>query len=419
MRDARATAERLGERMREATPPTSLQQHLEGRARLIASVERMRGGRARPVARIAAGLAAAAACALVVFVLARRHGPAPLAWHVVGGGASEQGYVSVPPAGPAARLAFDDGSEVALAAGSRGRVAATSPTGAEIVLEQGRARVHVRHRPRAAWTIDAGPYAVHVTGTEFLVAWAADAEVLDVWMHSGRVVVTGPMPGETLTLGEGQHLSAHLRDRTVQIDASPEPAEGAPEPTPTAAPTPAPAATTSSTDESPASPGAARSFGAPPPSSRSWSKLVAAGDYARVVREAEAEGMARAMATRPLPDLRALGDAARYAGRADVAKRAYSAVRGRFPASADARTAAFLIGRVEEEQDHAPAQALRWYDAYLAEAPGGAYAGDALGRKMIIVSKTQGRDAARPLADRYLQRYSGGPYAAAARDLAP
>ena len=52
-------------------------------------------------------------------------------------------------------------------------------------------------------------------------------------------------------------------------------------------------------------------------------------------------------------------------------------------------------------------------------APGGAFAGDALGRKMVLVSKSQGRDAARPLATRYLQRFPGGPYAAAARDLAP
>jgi len=84
-----------------------------------------------------------------------------------------------------------------------------------------------------------------------------------------------------------------------------------------------------------------------------------------------------------------------------------------------ARTAAFLLGRVAEEQDHSLADALRWYDRYLAEAPGGAYAGDALGRKMVLVSTAQGRDSARPLAERYLARFPGGPYAAAARDLAP
>jgi hypothetical protein len=126
-----------------------------------------------------------------------------------------------------------------------------------------------------------------------------------------------------------------------------------------------------------------------------------------------------AIAARPLADLRALGDAARYSGNPSLARRAYAAVRARFPSSGEARTAAFLLGRVAEEQDHASSEAVRWYDTYLAEAPGGAFAGDALGRKMVLVSKSQGRDAARPLAERYLQRFPAGPYAAAARDLAP
>jgi hypothetical protein len=150
-----------------------------------------------------------------------------------------------------------------------------------------------------------------------------------------------------------------------------------------------------------------------------WARLVAAGEFARVVREAEAEGVNHAVAARPLADLRALGDAARYLGNAAIARRAFTAVRARFPASGEARTAAFLLGRVAEEQDQSADEASRWYDRYLAEAPGGEFAGNALGRKMLIVAKLQGRDAARPLADRYLQRFPSGPYAAAARDLSP
>jgi hypothetical protein len=137
------------------------------------------------------------------------------------------------------------------------------------------------------------------------------------------------------------------------------------------------------------------------------------------VREAEAESVSHVLSTRSLADLRAVGDAARYQGNAGLARAAYKAIRARFPSSAEAHTAAFVLGRVAEEQDQAADEALRWYDRYLAEAPGGELAGNALGRKMILVSKLQGRDAARPLADRYLQRFPSGPYAAAARDLAP
>jgi hypothetical protein len=363
---------------------------------------------------VAFAFAAAVAASVLVLTRVRsgREGT-PLAWHVENGAASTQGYVSIPPTAPSARLVFDDGSDVALAPGSRGRVAATTPVGAEVVLEQGRARVHVQHRDHTRWLVDAGPFAVRVTGTEFLVAWAADAETLDVWMRSGRVEVTGPVLGDALSLSTGQHLRARLHDGTVQIDGAPEPPEAS-QPTGAINPPPAP------TDSTLVVPGVDLTGPtAPGLTGPTWSKLVSSGDFARVVREADAEGVGHALASRPLGDLRALGDAARYSGNVTLAKRAYSAVRTRFASSGDARTAAFLLGRIAEEQEHSNADAARWYDTYLAEAPGGAFAGDALGRKMVLVSKSQGRDAARPLATRYLQRFPGGPYAAAARDLAP
>jgi hypothetical protein len=404
--------------MREATPVASLQQHLEGRARLIASVEKLRSpSRAKP-ALVALALAAAVAASVLVVMRVRsgREGTpdgTPIAWHVENGAASTQGYVSIPPTAPSGRLVFDDGSDVALAPGSRGRVAKTTTVGAEVVLEQGRARVHVQHRDHTKWLVDAGPFAVRVTGTEFLVAWAADAETLDVWMRSGRVDVTGPVLGDALSLATGQHLRARLHDGTVQIDGQPEPPETTDE-TGAINPPPAP------TDSTLVVPGVdVTGTAAPVHTGPTWSKLVASGDFARVIREADAEGEGHALASRPLADLRALGDAARYSGNQPLAKRAYATVRSRFPSSGDARTAAFLLGRIAEEQEHSNADAARWYDTYLAEAPGGAFAGDALGRKMVLVSKSQGRDAARPFAVRYLQRFPTGPYAAAARDIAP
>jgi hypothetical protein len=350
----------------------------------------------------------------VLLVLRFRAGGPNLAWHVENGAASAQGYVAIPPTAPSARIVFDDGSDVALAPGSRGRVASTSAVGAEVVLEQGRARVRVQHREKTKWLVDAGPFAVKVTGTDFFVAWAADAETLDVWMQSGRVEVSGPVIGDTLSLGAGQHLRARLHESAVQIDGEAAPADG---PEAAGENTPPPADTTLVVPgvdvTSPPQPAV------PAGRAATWSKLVAAGEFARVVHEAEAEGVGHAVATRPLADLRALGDAGRYAGNAALAKRAYTGIRARFASSGDARTAAFLLGRIAEEQEHASADAVRWYDAYLAEAPGGAFAGDALGRKMVLVSKSQGRDAAKPLATRYLQRFPSGPYAAAARDLAP
>jgi hypothetical protein len=153
--------------------------------------------------------------------------------------------------------------------------------------------------------------------------------------------------------------------------------------------------------------------------STSWPARVAKGDYAFVVHEAESQGIGRVISTRPLADLLALGDAARYAGSSGVAERAYTTLRERFPSSPEAHTAAFLLGRVDEEQEQAVDGAMRWYDTYFREAPTGVFAGDALGRKMILVSRSQGRGAARSIAQRYLELFPGGTYSAAARDLAP
>jgi hypothetical protein len=421
MSDSRTGAarqlDRIGMLMHAATPTPSLQQHLEGRARLIATVDKMRKPRAAYRARTLVGVALAGAAAAAVLSFVRAHAPAPIAWHVENGPVGAQNYVSIPATAPSARLVFDDGSKVALAPGSRGRVATTTPVGAEVVLEQGQAHVNVAHRDRTSWLVDAGPFAVRVTGTEFVVAWAADAETLDVWMKSGNVQVKGPVLGDAQPLSAGQHLRARLREATVQIDSAPAPSEALTAYMPSAAPAePAGVASAPTSVEAPGANPPPSVSGAPAPT---WSKLLSTGDFARVIREAESEGVTHALATRPLADLRALGDAARYQGSATVARAAFKTVRSRFPSSSEARTAAFLLGRVAEEQDQSADDALRWYDRYLAEAPGGELAGDALGRKMILVSKLQGREAAKPLADRYLRRFPTGLYAAAARDLSP
>jgi ferric-dicitrate binding protein FerR (iron transport regulator) len=418
MSDARPAApqfEQLAALMHAATPAASLQQHLEGRARLLSVVDKMGKPRTPWRARSALVLATAAAATGAVLFFVRAHPPAPMAWHVENGPPGSQSYVSIPPTGPSARFVFDDGSNVALLPGSRGRVAETTPTGAKVVLEQGQAHVHVVHRDRTSWLVDAGPFDVRVTGTDFVVAWAADAETLDVWMNTGGVLVKGPVVRDAQPLSAGQHLRARIREATVQIDEMPAPD----------------AAKSAATEATPASGGPPvlpvdalatvppQATAGVPAAAGSWSKLVASGDFGRVVRDAEAEGVPRVLSARSLADLRALGDAARYQGNAPLARGAFKAIRSRFPSSGEAHTAAFLLGRVAEEQDQAADEALRWYDRYLAEAPGGEFAGWALGRKMILVSKLQGRDAARPIADRYLQRFPSGPYAAAARDLSP
>ncbi len=125
-------------------------------------------------------------------------------------------------------------------------------------------------------------------------------------------------------------------------------------------------------------------------------------------------GLEGALAKSSLADLVALGDAARYRGRSDVARRALLAQRERFSSSTAARTAAFLLGRLAEAE---PETAIRWYDRYLAEVPNGEFASEALGRKLVAVHSVSGPVAARPVAKEYLRRFPNGAYAAKAREL--
>jgi hypothetical protein len=153
----------------------------------------------------------------------------------------------------------------------------------------------------------------------------------------------------------------------------------------------------------------------PPPEERAaWSKLVADGEFDRVIAEAQERGMHRVLSGAPLDDLVALSDAARYAGRGDLARSALLAMRDRFAASSAARTAAFLLGRLAE--GGSADSAIGWYDRYLAESPGGTFASEALGRKMLLL-RARSPAKARRLAEQYLGLFPKGAYAQVARDL--
>jgi ferric-dicitrate binding protein FerR (iron transport regulator) len=414
--------DRLGALMRTTSETDApMQRHLEGRARLIAAVEEMRPSRR---GRWIAATSILAAAAIIALVVGWRIRVTRSLSYAIDGAVATQGYVSLPPGAASATLRFSDGSDVVLAGGSRGRVASTTPDGAEIVLEAGRANVHVVHRDKTSWVVDAGPFAVRVTGTAFTVAWSAESETLDVWMKDGRVVVVGPGSEQGIAVGVGQHLHAVSRDRTLLIDGNADASNAtAPPPATTASsePAPEPPASSSAAPIAADDPASSPSSSTAPKSSASattgWAQLVARGAYADVVREAKDQGEGTALASRSLGDLRALGDAARFTGDTGLATNAYATIRRRFPSSGEARTAAFLLGRIAEEQQRSPVGALRWYDTYLSEAPNGPFAGDALGRKMILVSKSSGAAAARPIAQDYLQRFPRGTYASAARNL--
>jgi TolA-binding protein len=148
-----------------------------------------------------------------------------------------------------------------------------------------------------------------------------------------------------------------------------------------------------------------------------WPARVGVGSFESVVADADAIGIERCLSKAPAQSLSALADAARYARRTDLARRALLAERRRFSGSTDAHDAAFLIGRLAEDAAGDTREALVWYDRYLAESERGTYAAEALGRKMAALARLGDTADARSTAEQYLEVYPHGAFANRARRI--
>jgi hypothetical protein len=304
--------------------------------------------------------------------------------------------------------------------------------GARMMLEGGLVHAHIRPRPEATWSIDAGPYVVHVTGTEFDLAWDVDAQTLDLRLLKGRVTVEGPLANGNIYMEAGQHLIANARDGSLSINersartstalpsglsswvSGDEPPHAAAESTGSSSPRPGGSVPSShATVSARTSPAVGPAVAAASPS---WAARVAQGNFQEVVDDAERRGIDRTLAEGSLADLAALADAARYARRQDVARRALIAERTRYAGSVRADDAAFFLADLSESSGD-EAASLDWNETYLRESPNGAYASQALGRKIMIVQRLRGPDEARVLATEYLRRFPEGPYASYAKKL--
>jgi TolA-binding protein len=297
-----------------------------------------------------------------------------------------------------ATLSFSDDSYIQIEPHSALGVNVVGSSKAVTRLSSGRLHVQVKHNARTDWRFLAGPYELRVVGTRFELAWDPTAERLSVVMYEGKLLVSAPNE-PTRNLVEGQKLTL---EKPVAM---------------------APQAT-----ESPAAPGEPEPFvvgsgkadssasKAQPGSSLSWSQLVAKGRFDEVVQSAEAMGIDAALQRRDAADLHALAQAARYAGHGELALRTWQSMRQRFAGQSVASQAAFFLGRSFDEQGQGTL-ALKWLDVYLAEAPSGVYAADALGRKLSLVQRREGAERAKVVAREYLKRFPTGSYAKTARDM--
>ena len=381
-------------------------------------------GQPRPRRTLAVGLGlAAAAAAVVLLALGWHQTPPSLGFRVV----DEAG---VPHAAPdlasAGHIDFSDGSQVALAAEARASVTAIDARGAHIRLERGRLSAHFVQLPKASWSLAAGPYQVLVTGTAFDVSWAPDTRDLELWLRHGSVLVKGPNAGQGLAVAAGQHLLASAASGQIVLDsmvpsAPPAPpiATAAQPPVPDLAPTPSPPSERPLLSPRESSRGRL----APSPSARApepslaWPRSLARGDFQQILDDATHRGLDEVLSGAASADLAALADAARYRRKNDLARQALLAQRQRFPHTLAGRDAAFFLGTLDESRAgrEARTSALQWYGRYLEENPEGSYAGQALGRRLVLLDSLHDRTAAREAAALYLAKFPTGPYASKAK----
>jgi TolA-binding protein len=364
--------------------------------------------------------AAAAAVALVVggVWMAR---PRSLELTIAGEPAAAGAWIAAP-AGSPVPIRFSDGTDVRLDAGGQARVLDVSARGAQLMLESGTAVLSVVPKPRAHWTVSAGPYTVEVKGTRFEIGWNPQDELLTLTLTEGRVAISGCALGEARLLYAGEILRASCRENDFQITrpapAPPATAAFAGVAAPSAAPTSAamPGRATLPGEPSPASPrsGAARSTG---PGPGSWQALARASKFKEAFDLANEGGLDSEIEHSSVPDLLLLGDAARLSGNSGPALRAYQKVRSRAPGTTVAANAAFAMGRVYFDQLDAFSEAARWFASYSSEQPGGPLAREALGRRMEALSRAGARSDAARAAEQYLRQYPDGPHAPLARTL--
>ncbi|NUO65782.1 MAG: FecR domain-containing protein [Gemmatimonadaceae bacterium] len=386
--------------------------HARGRERLVLAAARQRVlPKPRWGARAAFVVLAACLAGLALWLVPRAS--APLSFVIEGASASADGE-AVDARSEKAALRFSDGSRVVFARGSEGRVGELDARGARVQLAQGSVDLDIVHRDRTSWTVEAGPYRVHVTGTAFDVGWfpVGAGGSFEVRMREGTVVVEGPLVPQGMPLTAGQVLQVDGSGLRVGPATELEPLAVREATPPEGERTAAPVA---------AAPPPEKAAVSPPPASASsraetWTGRVARGDYASVVSEAESRGLDATLDSAPLADLVALADSARYEKKPAIARRALEAQRKRFPTSQAGQTATFLLGRLAEDSDGDLRRAIALYDAYLAH--GGPFAAEALGRKMMAVERSSGRAAAKPVAEAYLERHPEGSYAKVAREIA-
>ncbi len=265
-------------------------------------------------------------------------------------------------------------------------------------LTQGKMSVHVEHHEETDYRFHAGPYEVRVIGTAFSLSYEPKTMKMHLHLTEGNVVVRD-QAGGTKKVAAGQQL--RLPEVTEAPSSPALPAEENTKDT-----TPSEQESAEKTAEQPAA----------KPSFPSYRALARKGKFAEIVSAARREGVDHVLNTKSAFELNELAQAARYTGNLRLAVKVFEHLRARHSNSSPGTNAPFFLGRIAEESGNWN-RALALYGRYLGNSSSGLYAAEALGRKMNLIQKTQGPQAARSVAQKYVRRFPDGPYHTLAQSL--
>jgi hypothetical protein len=369
--------------------------------------------RSRTIA-FGSGIAVAAAVVVTAFFAWPRHDeplvlatkdptPPPLSFVVGDTTRGKVGEFISAPAATETPLTFSDGSELRLAPAASLRVSEVTRNGAHVLVESGTVHVSVMHRPDTHWSLEAGPFAVDVTGTKFDLTWDPAAASFRIKMHEGSVRLHGCGHEERRLSGEEEALLGCKGPVRVA--------------TPSDLP-PAPPPLAQKTDTAKIDPPKieAPKVARPDPATDVVT-LAKRGAHADALAAAEATGFDATCDRLSAGDLLLLADAARYAGKFDRATQALDVARRRFTGTEAAATAAFELGRIAMDVRHDLPAAGDHFETYLRERPAGTLSREALGRALEARHRSGDSERAERLAVRYLSTYPDGPHAKLARRL--
>ncbi|MCK9523049.1 MAG: FecR domain-containing protein [Proteobacteria bacterium] len=316
-------------------------------------------------------------------------------------------------------LHFDSGDEVVLSPGSAARIAHNSDEHAVMMLERGRAELHVVHRANTQWQVNAGPFVIVVTGTRFETTWIPETAHFAVTMREGRVRINGPMLPESQEVRDNQVLTVSLREhRFSLVDPGLETAQAQRDASGDAAhaealsPTDAAAADEQMPGEDAMHRGASSKI-AP----TLWVSQARKGRASAAMASVKAEGVASVLRRATPKELLLLADTARLTRDVALAERAYHRVRERAPHTGDAYTAAFSLGKMAFDVSAKYCESARWFETYLDEQKHSSLRREAMGRLMEARQRCGNKTSAQDAARRYLQAYPDGPHAPAAQKL--